>query len=207
MVKKSKKGRSPDTKMNSLIRGTIGGIAGFVIFTAAAGLIPTISLTAFCISLVNGLMFICASIWLNLNLANLHARFFYFLTLAFYFVIIAYRGFAAIMPRYALYVGLIIIATVALSNSLPVWNPKITRRLRTELVTPKSKLGRAIFLAFILAVPAVGVFIYFFRDLLGIQNKIVAESLILSFICWLLALILPFSNSIPSTPWEKHELN
>jgi len=206
VVKKSKNGHSLDTRTNNLIRGTIAGIAGLVLFTALAGLLPTFSLMAFCLSFVNGLMFLYASIWLNLNFANLHARFFYFLTLTIFFVIIAYRGFAALSPKYELYVGLVVIATVAISNSLPIWNPKITNGLRSELVAPKSKMGKTIFLISILAGPIVGVFIYFFIDFTGVQNKYAAGSLFLSTLSWIMALILPFSSATPSSPWEKSEI-
>lgn len=203
MAQKSKKNSSVKVKPNALFRGVIVGIAITAIFSAFAGIIPSISLTVLCVSLFVGLIFTCASIWFNLQPTNLHARFFYFLTLTCYFVIIAYRGFDALLPQYSPFVGLFIVATIVFAHSLPMWNLKIAIRLREELIAPKSKLGKFIYSASIALIPIIGVPVYFLVTSLGHGGHMAGVSVILSIIFWFLALILPFSDRTPFSPWEK----
>ncbi len=208
MSLKLRKKSSLKVKFNDLIRGVIAGVAGTVIFSASAGIFPSISLNFLFISLFIGLIFMCVSIWFNLQSTNLYARFFYLLTLTCYFVIIAYRGLEVLLPHYLPFGGLFIVATVVFAHSLPIWNLKVTIRLREELVAPKSKLGKFIYFASIGLIPIIGVPIYFLITSLnkGGDNRI-GVSVILSILCWFLALILPFSFRTPISPWEKIESN
>jgi hypothetical protein len=203
MVQKTKTNTDADVKSERVIRGVIAGIAGVVFFTAFAGLLPSISLMAFYISLGVGSIFLITSIWFNLQPNNLHARFFYFISITCYFLIIAFRGIAGLMPKFSLYLGMFIIATVLLSHSFPIWNPKATKLIREELIAPRSKLGKIVFTISITAIPVVGIVIYFVVTAIGIQNKLVGLSLVLSVVFWFLALILPFAYRTPSSPWEK----
>ncbi|MBV6396746.1 MAG: hypothetical protein HFACDABA_02346 [Anaerolineales bacterium] len=203
MVQKTKTNIATDVKSHGLIRGLIAGVAGVVFFTAFAGLLPSISILAVCISLGVGLIFLVASIWFNLRPTNLHARFLYFASITCYFVIIAFRGMAALIPRFSLYSGLFIIATVLLSHSFPIWNPKATKLIREELIAPRSKLGKIMFTTSVIAIPIIGIVIYFMLNVIGTQNKSIGLSVVLSIVFWILALILPFAFRTPNSPWEK----
>jgi hypothetical protein len=201
---KLRKKSSLKIKFNNLIRGVIIGVAGTAIFSAVVSIFPSVSLTFLYVSLCVGLIFICVSIWFSLHSTNLYARFFYFLTLTCYFVIIAYRGLEVLLPHYLPFGGLFIIATIVFAHSLPMWNLKVTIRLREELFAPKSKLGKFIYSASIGFIPVIGMFIYFLITSLnkGGNNRM-GISVILSILFWFIALILPFSFRTPLSPWEK----
>jgi hypothetical protein len=158
------------------------------------------------LALALGVIGISASIWLNVN-PNLWPKFLKFLSIVSFWTLISFRSFDYLFPNTSALIGLVIVTTVAIANTLPIWNTKITLLIRNELYSPKSQFGRFILKITFILLPLAG--------LIGASLQILAQhtynktsytALMLGPLGWFLALLMPFATRHPISPWEYKNL-
>jgi len=186
----------------------IGGLGFFGILTAMAIFLPGYSESYFFITLPIGIVGIIAFVWMNAN-PNLWIKLLGFIAIAALFTIIAIRSFNHLFPQLANVISPLIILTTVFAHTLPLWHLALTRFLRRELsFTPQTRTGKILLKIAFALLPisgfigaAIGLFLH------GGQDKISYRLLILGPLCWLLAVILPFSTQYPISPWEQKTNN
>lgn len=182
----------------------LAGAAIFLMLTLFSILLPYFSGQHIYFAIFSGALGFISFLWLNLR-PNLYARFFLNTALASLFGLIAVRSFIFLFPTYSVFVGVLIIVTVAFAHALPMWNVRLARFLRDEISSPKTNLGKRIFRGSLLVAPIVGILSAAVALFLLRGGKSAAISLLLGFLGWFIALLLPFIYQFPSSPWEDKE--
>lgn len=181
----------------------VGAFGFFGILMFMAIFLPNYS--GFYVSVVMpiGFVGIVSFFWINAK-PNLWAKLLGFVSISGLFMVIAIRAFSYILPEISSAITILIVISTVLAHLLPVLSLVATSFIRRELsFTPQTQVGK-ILLKISLALLPVGGFLGAGIGLFthGKNQNINYILLLLGPICWLLAIILPFSTAYPISPWE-----
>jgi hypothetical protein len=188
----------------SLSRVILGGIFVFVILIVTLTIFPYYSRYYLYISIPVGIFGFISLIWINVR-PNLYARFFLNVCISVLSMVIGFRSFANLLPQFSFLGSVLIVITVTLAHTLPIWNGTLANIIREELSAPKTKLGKLVFKFSLAFIPFVGILCAMTESLLYRENKSAGLSFILVFLSLLVATILPYAYRFPSSPWEIKE--
>jgi hypothetical protein len=206
-MRKKKRDSVTGSIKQPLIKIILGGGSFFSAFIFLAAFLPKYSVTYLSIALPVGIIGITSLLWLNYQ-PNLWAKFLGFVSIGCLYTIVAIRSFDYLLPALGNIIKILVIATVIFSYSIPLWNLQTAKFLKGELsYTPKTKIGRFVLKISLSLLPMAG----FIGAAIGLSlhrdtNNLAISSLILGPLCWLLALILPFSSYEPISSWENEKL-
>jgi hypothetical protein len=189
----------------SLVQVILGGMLFFTVLALCAILEPTYLKYYLYLSIPSGVIGLLSLIWLRTS-PNLYARFFLNTSISVLCLIISFRSIDDLLPHYSQYAAILIVILVTWAHTLPMWNPSLTKFIRDELSSPKTKIGRIIFRASLVLVPIIGVLTYAIVSISIREKKSIGISIILAISGLLFAMILPFAYRLPSSPWEEKKI-
>jgi hypothetical protein len=181
-----------------LIKIVVAGAFVFAVLIISAATLPRYSSYYLYVSIPVGILGYASLLWNNIK-PNLYARFFQYSWMSVLCMITAFRAFDNLLPRFSTFGAFIIISTVVFAHTLPIWNGTITQLIRIILSAPRTKVEKTIFQVSLAFVPLM----ILLGNIISAFNKSAGLSVILLFLFWLMALILPFSYLSPNSPWEN----
>lgn len=183
----------------------IGGFGVYTILVGLAFALPSPSLELALPLLAIGLVGSINFIWLRTK-PNLFSKFILQITVSGVFAIISYRAFQHILPKYAQIFAIVVALSVIFVHTLPIWNSHIAKFIRNSigLTGKKTKSQRLIFKYSKYLFP-LALILGFAIDVLFLEvaGRDVGMFPSMAILGWFVAMIVPFSDQHPSSPWEK----
>lgn len=179
----------------------IGGFGVYTLLVSFAFVLPNPSLELALPLLAIGLIGSINFVWFRTK-PNLFSKFIMQITVSMIFAVISYRSFQFLLPEQAKYLGVAIVITLLFAHTLPMWKPSFTKFVRDALAltSVKTKIQALIYRYswYLLVV------IFIFGAALELSfHRSVGMFFIFGALFWLLAILMPFSDQHPSSPWEK----
>jgi len=177
----------------------VGGI-GFILFIYMSDILPYRSDQYLLFSVPVGVFGILSFVWLTRE-PNLYAKFFFQTSVSALLALFAYRSISYLFPQVSFYIEVLIISTVMLAHTLPMWNSSTAALIRDELLKPKTWVGKIFFRALLVVAP----FAVFASLLIAKAGNAIFTASVFGVLSWFLAIGFPFSGQTPSSPWEAKE--
>jgi hypothetical protein len=185
----------------------IGGFGVYTILVGLAFALPSPSLELAPPLLAIGLVGSINFVWLRTK-PNLFSKFILQITVSGVFAIISYRALQYLLPEYAQIFAMVVAVSVIFVHTLPMWNSHIPKFIRNSigLTGNKTKSQRLIFKYSIYLFP-LALILGFAIDVLfwEVAGRDVGMFPLLAILGWLVAIIVPFSDQHPGSPWEKQD--